>query len=356
MNISGVTIRNGGTGGSGGGIFNVGTLTLTNSTVSGNNADGDGGGIYNANGGTATLTNITVSGNNAGVDGGGVFNDGGGTMTLTNSTVSGNNAGDDAGGIINDHGSTATLTNITVTGNNGGDGGGGIRNAGTLTLTNSTVSGNKTGVDGGGIYNFSGTVNSFNSTITENRSDADLNGTGIGGGVHNAAAGTFIFHNTILAGNFETQRLGSVFVATTGECDGTISSRRNNLMKSYDPGHCTVSGNPLLADPILGPLQDNGGATQTHALLAGSPAIDAGNPNGCLSSTGAPLQTDQRGFPRSTDGNGDGAANCDIGAFEANGQNIVPTVSVNEVTVAEGNSGTVTATFQLRLSVTTSQR
>jgi CSLREA domain-containing protein len=280
INISGVTIRNGGSGDVGGGIFNGGTLTLTNSTVSGNKADEDGGGIFNL-----------------------------GTLTLTNSTVSGNNAGDDGGGVFNVTGGTAMLTSITVSGNNAGDGGGGIRNSGTLTLTNSTVSGNNAGGNGGGIYNFLGTANSFNSTITENRSDAGLNGTGVGGGVHNDAAATFTFQNTILAGNFETQRVGNVFAPTTGECDGTITSSGNNLMKSYDTSHCTIAGNPLLADPKLGPLQDNGGPTQTHALLTGSPAIDAGNPDGCRDNLGALLTTDQRSFPRP-------AVGCDIGAFE----------------------------------------
>jgi len=354
VNISGVTIRNGGTGDVGGGVFNAGTLTLTNSTVSGNNVGGSGGGIYNANGATALLTNITVSGNNAGEDGGGIFNFG--TLTLTNSTVSGNNAGDDAGGVFNVTGGTAMLTGITVNGNNAGDGGGGIRNSGTLTLTNSTVSGNNAGGNGGGIYNFLGTVNSFNSTITDNRADAGLNGTGVGGGVHNDAAATFTFQNTILAGNFETQPVGNVFVATTGECDGTITSSGSNLMKNYDTSHCTVIGNPLLADPKLSPLQNNGGPTQTHALLAGSPAIDAGNPNGCLDSSGGPLQIDQRGLLRATDGNGDGTVACDIGAFELEGQNVSPMVSIGDVTVTEGNSGTVNATFQVTLSAPTSQQ
>jgi len=100
VNISGVTIRNGGTGDDGGGIFNVGTMTLTNSMVSGNNAGVDGGGILNDVGGTLTLTNSTVSGNNAGDDAGGVFNVNGGTMTLINSTVSGNSCGDGGGASV----------------------------------------------------------------------------------------------------------------------------------------------------------------------------------------------------------------------------------------------------------------
>jgi hypothetical protein len=92
-----------------------------------------------------------------------------------------------------------------------------------------------------------------------------------------------------------------------------------------------VFGNTLLADPKLSPLQNNGGPTQTHALLAGSPAIDAGNPNGCLDSTGAPLQIDQRGLPRTTDGNGDGRAACDIGAVELNVQNGAPDVRLGNI-------------------------
>src|SRR5262245_33604966 len=125
VNITGVTIRNGGTNGSGGGIFNVGTLALSNIIVSDNQDDEDGGGIFSS-----------------------------GILTLTNSTVTGNTAADDAGGIFNITGGTMTLTNITVSRNSAGDGGGGIRNSGTLTLTNSTVSANSAGQNGGGIYNF----------------------------------------------------------------------------------------------------------------------------------------------------------------------------------------------------------
>ena len=386
VNITGVTIRNGGTTAVGGGIFNGGTLTLTNSTVSGSAAENDGGGIFN-NAGTLTLINSIVSGNNAGVDGGGIRNDPGGTVTLTNSTVSGNAAGDDAGGIHNVAGGTLTLTNSTVSGNAAGDDGGGIRNsgtanvvsstiannraglnsspnnlggggvhnfAGTLTLTNSTVSGNVARTDGGGIFIEMGTVNSFSSTIANNRADANSNGSGIGGGVYNLSqqGATFKFQNTIIANNQVGTNRNNI-----RDCAGTLTSQGYNLIRTTPPGECNVApvtGDLFSSQPFLGPLQNNGGLTQTHALLAGSPAIDAGNPNGCVDSTG-PLPTDQRGLPRAFDGNGDNSAVCDIGAFELNEQHPSPAISISDLTVSEGNSGTVSVNFQITLSAPSSQ-
>ena len=332
VSISGVTIRNGqtvdGAGGiansgilsltnstvsgnnsgsglnssSGGGIFNSGTLTLTNSTVSGNSTTFEGGGIGNS--GTLTLTNSTVSGNSGSFDGGGIVNSG--TLTLTNSTVSGNNSGGHngafGGGIINS--GTLTLTNSTVSGNSTIGGGGGIINSGTLTLTNSTVSGNRGAFGSGGGIENGGTANLFNATIANNEVGVT------GGGVFNGAGAIFNFQNTILAGN-STDRTPPPI------CEGTINSTGNNLMGSL--GNCTVNGGGVtVADPKLGPLQNNGGPTQTHALVAGSPAIDAGNPSGCRDNAGTLLPTDQRGFLRPADGNNDGTAGCDIGAYEAN--------------------------------------
>ena len=276
VNLSGVTILGPGLFGSG--ISNGGTLTLTDSIV----IRGSTGGI--ANSGTATLINSTVSGN---ANLGGIFNIG--TLTLINSTVSGNFSAR----------------------------GGGIRNSGTATLINSTVSGNSALGEGGGIFN-SGAANLFNATITNNHagsigSSVSSGSLGSGGGVFNAPGATFNFQNSIIAGNFETvgmpapPPINTMFVPIPGECDGIINSTGSNLMAIAD---CTVTGSaPILGNPNLGPLQNNGGPAQTHALLSGSPAIDAGDPNGCRDEFGLLLTTDQRGFNRP-------ALGCDIGAFE----------------------------------------
>lgn len=127
-------------------------------------------------------------------------------------------------------------------------------------------------------------------------------------GLLNASGGLFQFQNTILAGNVEALAFG--------DCAGTLTSHGNNVMQQVNESNCTVNGGGVtIADPVLGPLQANGGPTLTHALLAGSPAIDGGNPGGCLDHLGALLQ-DQRGLPRMVDGNQDGAVQCDIGAVE----------------------------------------
>jgi hypothetical protein len=153
----------------------------------------------------------------------------------------------------------------------------------------------------------------FNSTITNNYADADFNGNESGGGVQTPVAVPLTFRNSIGRwSNFSG-------FAVASDCSGTIDSNGNNLMGSLT---CTVTGGGVtVADPELGPLQNNGGPTQTHALLFGSPAIDAGNPNGCRDKPdqfGALLLKDQRGFGRTVDGNVDGTARCDIGAVEFN--------------------------------------
>jgi CSLREA domain-containing protein len=255
----------------GAGIANSGTLTLTNCTVTGNSATGSGasgGGISNA--GPLTLINSTVSGNSAPI-GAGIAN-GHAQLTLTRSTVSGNTASDVGGGIFL-HGGPVTITNSTISGNTSGAQGGGIYNDDQLTLTNSTISGN-TATDGGGLFN------AFSATLL----------------------------NTIVAGNTGTSPdlASSGFAALTASYSLIGSSAGHSI--TTDP----ATGNKVGVDPKLGALADNGGPTKTHALLAGSPAIDAATNTGCPA-------TDQRGVTRPQPAGGV----CDIGAFEAQPSDLI---------------------------------
>jgi hypothetical protein len=325
----------------------TGVLTLDGLTVSGAPffVETFNGGISNR--GTLMLLNSTISDAVVGfrVDGfaGGVTNTGG-KVTLLNSTVSGNQAENGPGGISND-GGTVTLLNSTVTGNSSSEAGG-IGNNGLLTVVNSTISHNG-GEAAGGIGN-GGTVTLLNSTITDNTvfgAPHDQSG-----GILNEG-GTIALNNSIILGNGEVHPVGS-----EGE---EVLIRGNECVNAFNPesglplgqitslGHnlgCTTDGpGDLTADPakvfttVLGPLQNNGGPTQTHALLPGSPAIDAGAAV-CTDASGTPLTTDQRGKPRPIDGNRDGIRACDIGAFE-----FFPTIN-NLVTLAPGLKTSFNAT------------
>jgi hypothetical protein len=302
--------------GNGGGIYNESTLTITNCIVTGNTSDFNAGGISNF-GGTLTLTNSTVSGNSAGANGGGIFSDNNGTVTVTDSSVSHNSAFIAGGGIYKFDG-TLSLTNSTVSGNfvqapfDGGLGGGIYNLRGTLSLTNCTVSGNSASSFAGGIVN-GGTMTLTNSTITGNRADADGDAFGSGGGI--VPAGTETLNNTIVAGNFVgTGSIPDDIIITFG----TIETANHNLIgdAATSGGIANgVNGNKVgfaVSAVLNTTLANNGGSTQTHALVPGSPAIDAGSNALALDATGNPLTTDQRGagFPRISGGT------VDIGAFE----------------------------------------
>ena len=225
----------------GGGIANVGgtadetTLTINNSTIIGNSARPGGAGIYNYNansqGGGATLivNNSTINVNSA-HDGGGVYNiarsgrngSGSATVTISNSTISGNTATGNVGG------------GIYTEGNNGGLFFGIAR----LTVNNSTISGNSARLLGGGIYDTGATV-SIGQTI-----------------LNTGPSGQNIYRNS-----------------------GAVTSLGYNLSNDNGNGLLTGPGDQINTDPLLGPLQNNGGPTFTHALLPGSPGIDAGNPS-----------------------------------------------------------------------------
>jgi hypothetical protein len=280
----------------GGGINSFGTLTLTNSTVSGNSAatvdpGNSGGGIYSF--GSLTLTNSTVTGNSA-TSAGGIYS--GGTLSVIQSTVSLNFAGRDGGGVY-------------VAG-------------GSMTATNSTISTNKAARNGGGIYNL-GSTGLDNVTIADNVADSDGDGNGEGGGISNIAGGVVSVANTIVGDNVD---LGTT--SKFPDCVGSLTSGGYNLIENTTGcaiGGPVTAGNITGRDPRLGPLQYNGGSTFTHALLLGdtklgpSPAIDGGN----LFAFGNPLFVGQRcsfvsqnGVSRPVDGNADGVDRCEIGAYE----------------------------------------
>ncbi|MEG4121836.1 choice-of-anchor Q domain-containing protein, partial [Microcoleus sp. N9_B4] len=384
--------------GKGGGIYNNGTLTVTNSTISGNSATFNGGGINNF-GGTVTVTNSTISGNSATLNGGGLHNNTSRRMDIIDSTISGNSAANNGGGIFSNFLSTlnvtnstisgnstngsgggiyslarpATITNSTISGNSANFGGGGIvisnstaflnnstisgntanSNGGgvynftsTTTLSNSTISGNSAANNGGGIISNNGTANLNNSTVTNNTADRDNNGAGDGGGIFRQA-GTFNVQNTIVAGNFDTpNNAGSGTI--NPDVSGTFTDNGNNLIGIDQGSGSFVNGTngnivgtfATPVNPQLAALANNGGLTQTHALVSGSPAIDAGtNPNS--------LTTDQRGtgFPRVV-----GSA-ADIGAYELPSDIAISTANSSQ---AEGNSGTTNFTFTVTRTLNTS--
>jgi len=335
-------LSSGAFGGFGGGIGNGGTLTVTNSTIADNSAhDGYGGGI--SNGGTLTVTNSNITDNSGGSQGGGIFN--GGTATVTNSTIAHNSAtlnstggGGTGGGMLN-YG-RLTVTNSTIADNSAGSEGGGIFNVGTATLTNSTTA-NNSAPSGGGIFNIGGTLTLTNSTIANNSASEEGGGIDIeefggltvtnstiadnsaplGGGIDNDS-GTATLNNTIVALN-----TASDIVLEGG---GTVStSSAYNLIGTGGSGGLVngVNGNQVgVANPGLGQLAYYGGPTQTIDLLPGSPAIGAGsNALAVDPSTGRPLTTDQRGagFARITYGR------VDIGAYQLQSlQNYVTAVDV----------------------------
>jgi hypothetical protein len=369
--LSGLTITNGSTSENGGGIYNNGTLTLNNDTVSGNTASSGlgaaGGGIFNLHG-TLTLNNATVSGNSSGYfsglgEGGGICNLEG-TVTLNNTTVSGNYA-DNTGGIFNYGvfgGGTLTLNNSTVSGNSVA---GILNETGTATLNSSTVSDN----DVGGIINYalfgSSTVILNNTTVSDNYDGGILNSATSGdstvtlnnstvsgnttdrpqsaGGITNVAyltgnaivllVNSTIANNTV-SGNGQAGsqlfsgrsdfgtgqasiQLRNTLVAGTGlrptlfaDTGGTFVSQGHNLSSDSGSGFLTGPGDLINTNPLLGSLQNNGGPTKTMALLASSPALNAGD--------SAQLGVaDQRGVVRS------GGVN--IGAYQASASVLVLT-------------------------------
>jgi len=272
-----LTIRNGNAGtGTGGGIVNNGTLTLTNVAVSGNRAT-RGAGIYNAQSATLVITGGAVSGNSL-------------LPTTSNSYL--------AAGVQND--GTARMVNVTISGNS---------LAGAMALS----------APAGGLGNFGcqgtpvGTFCPAQVSLT-NVTLVDNEGVGLASPLDVNQGARATATNTIVANN------------TGASCTGLVSSSGHNLDSGISCGFFGP-GDLFNADPLIGPLASTAGATPSHALLAGSPAVDAADTAACPT-------TDQRGLSRPKDGNGDGSAACDIGAFEAQAPLGMPTADL-QITVSD---------------------
>jgi hypothetical protein len=335
----------------GGAIFvRGGTTTLpTNLTISqcmieGNSSTGDGGGVF-AQVCNLTIASTTVAGNMAERDGGGI--DGMsliGPMSVTNSAISDNWAGGNGGGIYGD----ATVVRSTINGNMASGIGGGLRIVEQGSITDSLIAHNSAGTDGGGIYARISSSREFlsisNTTISENVagdngggvrvsvfSDASAsiayctitrNVAGIeGGGVWDGSFGSdvsAVLTNSIIAGNStdsgSTPDVRPLRILIRHSLIGDLRSAFAEAPVGMPDANGNLVGGPMHGpiDPRLGPLASNGGPTMTHALLAGSPAINAGDQNAMAGVGGVP-QYDQRSEPfRRVYG-----GRIDIGAFEA---------------------------------------
>jgi hypothetical protein len=317
--ISGLTLTSGSAFGYGGGILNEGNLAINDCQVISNRAD-FGGGIATLSS-RLLLSNVVVHGNSCAGSQAGILALG--DLTMINCAVSSNTGDAGVSGVyfsaqtlamfncvirdnrvhegvggIGVYSGTAALQSCLISSNrNSHTPAGGLENSATLTMVNCTVSGNHAGTWGGGIVN-RGTISVLNSTFAWNNAGGGQSGVHHGGGVYNT--GNLACRNTVIASNSLAD-----LTADGRDFYGTLNSQGFNLVAN--PAGATIIGDPTgniyWTDPHLGPLQDNGGSTWTHALLPGSPALNAGT------TTGAPT-SDQRGVPRPQ------GPGVDIGAYE----------------------------------------
>jgi hypothetical protein len=319
VSLVGMTISNGfasgfgadGSGSLGGGVYVAnyvaGFLVVDSCTITGNTAS-DGGGIFGL-WATVTITNTTIS-NNIATGAGGGIEGGVSTITIINSTISGNSAGLLAGenggvggGIFNEGPDSLIIRNSTLNNNSARDFGGGIFNVGYLDVTNSTFAANSAGDSGGGMWLYSYSVNTIsNCTIAANNARD-------GGGILSVSPFA-IPRNCLIALN-----TGGDFADFSGNIPDPTN---HNFIGDTD------------GDPMLGPLADNGGPTQTMALLPGSPCINAGDPDFV-----SPQDFDQRGAPFARVFGGQ----IDIGAYEFGAQDQLSSLRKQVQTLMGLNSG-----------------
>lgn len=282
-----------------------GNLTMTDSTIRWNHAF-KGGGLYTREGTVTIVDSTEFKGNTAQETGGGIYNRG--VLTLRDSTIINNEAVPMGGGIDND--GEMEIETSTIDGNSAANGGGGIKNFGVLEVSKSTISNNT----GGGIRHGGSLLTLTNTTVSGNVSDGNPAGMSMNGD-------TIIIHSTI-ANNNNASAGGQ---GGLNVFSGAVLQIKNSIVANNSPRDChggetaigenldsdgTCTGFTLTDDPLLGPLANNGGPTETHALLPGSPAIDAATDCDDLSSPPILVTSDQRGEGRPE------GAQCDLGAYE----------------------------------------
>ena len=317
VTISGLAL----TGGNGGAIFLDGatSLTLTNTLVSGNTSGNRGGGVFVRNATSVSITGSTVSGNTStsGAGGGGLFlYRVSGSITISSSTVSGNTAPRGGGIKLYDTSGPTTISDSTISGNTSSFAGGGIflyKPSAPVTIQRSTISGNSATVEGGGLffYKDSAAMTLEDSTISGNTSAT-------GGGIFLLGAfpagHSLDINHTTMQGNTATTAGGNIAGGSSANtiniADSIIAGGASPTGPDISNGAATVNMNFSLlqntagatvvgannvtgASPLLGPLANNGGPTQTHLPGAGSPVINAGS-----SAIVVPPATDQRGLAR----------------------------------------------------------
>ncbi len=341
--LDGFTITAGDGLSQGGGLYNsAGSPALENLFFSGNRATWNGGALHNTGASSSpVLTHVRFANNGTtGGDGGAIFDNSGATLTLVNATFTENHAaGGAGGGAILSFGGTLHVVGSTFLANTTGGDGGAIHSYGcVLTVENSTFSGNQaTGSvswggaishripDGsssqGGARLASDLSSIANSTFTDNEATQDGGAININGLAVLTLANCTFSHNeaggngdSVYNGNV-LHLINSILANTDAGVDcynasgDTIATNTNNLIETNGPAGHKCGTPALTADPKLGPLVDNGGATKTFALISGSPALDAGNDAACAATPVNNL--DQRGVARPQ------GSHCDIGAYEA---------------------------------------
>ncbi len=282
--------------GTGGGIYNSGNLTLDRCDINGNSATYWGGAIFNDHIGTLKLGLTEIYDNDAGDSGGCIHNEG--VLEMTDSTLGSCIAGAEGGGLANESTGTATLRRSTIGGCHagsssyaplGGLGGGGIYNRGYLTVVNCTFAENSALSSGGGAIFNEGDITLRNDTLVFNASP-------LGSAIQNIGDGEVVLGNSIIGGTCSGSTSG--FDSLGGNIESPGQSC--NLIHASDQGG--------VSDVLFDRFDHHGGNTVTLSLQPASPAVDA-----CHAATPA---KDQRGVARPIDGDGDGTARCDSGAYE----------------------------------------